>query len=137
MGRWECIQESPKIILDVAHNEHGIKALLDQLFDIKLIDATKRNLDGDIYVQLELVKYYYDTFLQIYPINSQFIGILGGFNKSILYYEDPKLTDGNQKTASLRLRGFIFFILVDKIGRALGFNDKFSQFTLSRFFSSI
>lgn len=31
MGRWECIQESPKIFLDVAHNEHGIHALLDQL----------------------------------------------------------------------------------------------------------
>ena len=31
MGRWECIQESPKIFLDVAHNEHGMHALLDQL----------------------------------------------------------------------------------------------------------
>jgi len=95
-----------------------IKALLDQLFDIKLIDATKRNLDGDINVQIELIKYYYDTYLKIYPINSQFIGILGGFNKSILYYEDPKLTDGYQKRASVRLRGYLFFILVDKIGRA-------------------
>ena len=31
MGRWECIQTNPRIILDVAHNEHGIKAMLDQL----------------------------------------------------------------------------------------------------------
>jgi dihydrofolate synthase/folylpolyglutamate synthase len=31
MGRWECIQENPRVILDVAHNEHGIKALLEQL----------------------------------------------------------------------------------------------------------
>jgi dihydrofolate synthase/folylpolyglutamate synthase len=31
MGRWECIQESPKMFLDVAHNEHGMHALLDQL----------------------------------------------------------------------------------------------------------
>ncbi len=31
MGRWECIQESPKLFLDVAHNEHGMHALLDQL----------------------------------------------------------------------------------------------------------
>lgn len=31
MGRWECIQESPKMFLDVAHNEHGMLALLDQL----------------------------------------------------------------------------------------------------------
>ncbi len=34
MGRWECIQENPKVILDVAHNEHGIKALLEQLATI-------------------------------------------------------------------------------------------------------
>jgi dihydrofolate synthase/folylpolyglutamate synthase len=31
MGRWECIQSNPRIVLDVAHNEHGIKAMLDQL----------------------------------------------------------------------------------------------------------
>jgi len=31
MGRWECIQTNPRIILDVAHNEHGVKALLEQL----------------------------------------------------------------------------------------------------------
>jgi dihydrofolate synthase/folylpolyglutamate synthase len=31
MGRWECIQSNPRIVLDVAHNEHGIKALLDQI----------------------------------------------------------------------------------------------------------
>jgi len=31
MGRWECIQESPKLFLDVAHNEHGMHALLEQL----------------------------------------------------------------------------------------------------------
>lgn len=31
MGRWECIHENPRIVLDVAHNEHGIHALLEQL----------------------------------------------------------------------------------------------------------
>lgn len=31
MGRWEIIQTSPNIVLDVAHNEHGITALLEQL----------------------------------------------------------------------------------------------------------
>jgi len=31
MGRWECLQESPKLFLDVAHNEHGMHALLEQL----------------------------------------------------------------------------------------------------------
>jgi dihydrofolate synthase/folylpolyglutamate synthase len=33
-GRWECIQESPKLILDVAHNEPGMIALLDHLAGI-------------------------------------------------------------------------------------------------------
>ncbi|MEI7588967.1 MAG: folylpolyglutamate synthase/dihydrofolate synthase family protein [Chitinophagia bacterium] len=31
MGRWECLQSSPHIVLDVAHNEHGMQALLEQL----------------------------------------------------------------------------------------------------------
>lgn len=31
MGRWECLQESPRLFLDVAHNEHGMHALLEQL----------------------------------------------------------------------------------------------------------
>jgi dihydrofolate synthase / folylpolyglutamate synthase len=31
MGRWECLQESPKLFIDVAHNEHGMHALLEQL----------------------------------------------------------------------------------------------------------
>ena len=30
-GRWECIQENPKLVLDVAHNEPGMIALLEQL----------------------------------------------------------------------------------------------------------
>jgi dihydrofolate synthase/folylpolyglutamate synthase len=34
MGRWECLQESPKLFLDVAHNEHGMHALLDQLANL-------------------------------------------------------------------------------------------------------
>ena len=31
MGRWECLQKSPKLFIDVAHNEHGMHALLEQL----------------------------------------------------------------------------------------------------------
>jgi dihydrofolate synthase / folylpolyglutamate synthase len=30
-GRWEVIQQNPKIVLDVAHNEDGIKQLASQL----------------------------------------------------------------------------------------------------------
>jgi len=35
MGRWECIQDSPRVILDVAHNEHGVHALLEQLASLQ------------------------------------------------------------------------------------------------------
>jgi dihydrofolate synthase/folylpolyglutamate synthase len=35
MGRWECIQDSPRVILDVAHNEHGVNALLEQLASLQ------------------------------------------------------------------------------------------------------
>jgi dihydrofolate synthase/folylpolyglutamate synthase len=35
MGRWECIQDSPRVILDVAHNEHGVIALLEQLASLQ------------------------------------------------------------------------------------------------------
>lgn len=31
LGRWECIQEQPKMVLDVAHNVHGMHAVLEQL----------------------------------------------------------------------------------------------------------
>jgi dihydrofolate synthase/folylpolyglutamate synthase len=31
MGRWETLSVNPRVVLDVAHNEHGIKALLEQL----------------------------------------------------------------------------------------------------------
>jgi len=30
-GRWECISKNPKIIVDTAHNAHGIKWIVDQL----------------------------------------------------------------------------------------------------------
>ena len=35
MGRWECIQDRPRVILDVAHNEHGVHALLEQLASLQ------------------------------------------------------------------------------------------------------
>ena len=35
-GRWELIQKDPTVILDVGHNEDGIKAILSHLSNIKL-----------------------------------------------------------------------------------------------------
>lgn len=58
MGRWECIQASPRIVLDVAHNEHGIKALLDQIATTKyqqLYIVTGMVKDKDIDAALSLL----------------------------------------------------------------------------------
>jgi dihydrofolate synthase/folylpolyglutamate synthase len=66
MGRWECIQTSPKVILDVAHNEHGIQALLEQLSSLhynKLHIVTGMVKDKDINAVLNLLpkeaEYYF------------------------------------------------------------------------------
>ena len=66
MGRWECIQENPRVILDVAHNEPGIQALLKQLNTIhydQLHIVTGMVKDKDIDAVLQLLpssaKYYY------------------------------------------------------------------------------
>ncbi len=66
MGRWECIQTNPRIILDVAHNEHGIKALLEQLDSLhyaQLHIITGMVKDKDVNAVLNLLpkkaKYYF------------------------------------------------------------------------------
>lgn len=66
MGRWECIQQSPRIVLDVAHNEHGIHALLEQLATIHyehLHIVTGMVKDKDVEAVLKLLpqsaSYYY------------------------------------------------------------------------------
>ncbi len=58
MGRWESIKASPRIVLDVAHNEHGIKALLDQIATTKyqqLYIVTGMVKDKDIDAALSLL----------------------------------------------------------------------------------
>ena len=66
MGRWESIQDRPRIVLDVAHNEHGIHALLEQLATLsfgKLHIVTGMVKDKDIEAVLNLLpkhaQYYY------------------------------------------------------------------------------
>ncbi len=64
MGRWECIQESPKLVLDVAHNEPGMIALLDQLEGIhyhQLHIVTGMVKDKDV-----------DSVLKLLPANATY-----------------------------------------------------------------
>ena len=58
MGRWECIQDRPRVILDVAHNEHGVNALLEQLVSLsyqQLHIVTGMVKDKDIQAVLALL----------------------------------------------------------------------------------
>jgi dihydrofolate synthase/folylpolyglutamate synthase len=97
MGRWECIQENPRVILDVAHNEHGIKALLEQLETIhyqQLHIVTGMVKDKDIHAVLNLLPknaLYYFTQSHIpraLPANelaiiANEIGILGSTHENV------------------------------------------------------
>ena len=58
MGRWECVQDSPRVFLDVAHNEHGIHALLEQLASLhyqQLYIVTGMVKDKDVQAVLQLL----------------------------------------------------------------------------------
>ncbi len=66
IGRWEMIQKQPRVILDVAHNEHGMHALLEQLSSLhypQLHIVTGMVKDKDINAVLNLLpksaKYYF------------------------------------------------------------------------------
>ena len=66
MGRWECIQKNPSVVLDLAHNEHGMHALLEQLSTLhydKLHIVTGMVKDKDVDSVLKLLpnsaQYYY------------------------------------------------------------------------------
>ena len=66
MGRWECIHENPRVVLDVAHNEPGVKELLEQLSSIhynQLHIITGMVKDKDISAVLSLLpkdaKFYF------------------------------------------------------------------------------
>ena len=97
MGRWECIQENPRVILDVAHNEHGITALLEQLETLhyqQLHIVTGMVKDKDIHAVLNLLPknaLYYFTQSHIpraLPANelaiiAKEIGILGSTHENV------------------------------------------------------
>ena len=58
MGRWECIHDRPRVILDVAHNEHGVHALLEQLTSLQyqqLHIVTGMVKDKDVQSVLQLL----------------------------------------------------------------------------------
>ena len=64
-GRYEIISNEPKIIADTAHNESGIRLLMDQI---------KRELKGNLWIILGMVADKdLDLVLQILPQNAHYI----------------------------------------------------------------
>ncbi len=66
MGRWECLQSSPNIVLDVAHNEHGMHALLEQLAtlpyeQLHIVTGMVKDKDVDAVLKLlpQKANYYF------------------------------------------------------------------------------
>ena len=94
MGRWECIQNSPRVILDVAHNEHGMQALLEQLATLyyqQLHIITGMVRDKDV-----------DAVLKLLPKNAKYY-----FTQSHI----PRALPANElaeKGASLGLKGIVY-----------------------------
>ena len=92
MGRWECIQTNPRVILDVAHNEPGMIVLLEQLESLhyqQLHIVTGMVKDKDIQAVLKLLPssaHYYFTQSHIpraLPVNelaeqANALGLNGG-----------------------------------------------------------
>lgn len=66
LGRWQILQESPKIICDTAHNKHGLEIVLEQLlkekFDtlhIVLGAVSDKDLDSILPLFPEKAMYYF------------------------------------------------------------------------------
>ncbi len=123
MGRWECIQASPRVILDVAHNEHGIHALLEQLASLhyqQLHIITGMVKDKDVQAVLELLPknaLYYFTQSHIpraLPVNelaaqANAIGLNGTSFEDVNIALDVAIKNANQQDLILVI-GSIFLV---------------------------
>ena len=99
MGRWECIQNTPRLILDVAHNEHGIHALLEQLETLhynQLHIITGMVKDKDVEAVLKLLPtkalYYYTQSHIPRALSANELAIMGNALGLIgQHYEDVNI----------------------------------------------
>ena len=123
MGRWECIQDSPRVILDVAHNEHGIHALLEQLASLhypQLHIVTGMVKDKDVQAVLQLLPknaLYYFTQAPIpraLPVaelaaQANTIGLNGHSFEDVNIALDAAIKNANQQDLILVI-GSIFLV---------------------------
>ena len=123
MGRWECIQENPRVILDVAHNEHGVHALLEQLASLhyqQLHIVTGMVKDKDIQAVLQLLPknaLYYFTQSHIpralpvdeLAVQAKAIGLNGTSFEDVNIALDTAIKNANQQDLILVI-GSVFLV---------------------------
>ena len=123
MGRWECIQDSPRVILDVAHNEHGINALLEQLTSLhypQLHIVTGMVKDKDVQAVLQLLPknaLYYFTQSHIpralpvdeLAVQAKAIGLNGTSFEDVNIALDTAIKNANQQDLILVI-GSVFLV---------------------------
>lgn len=123
MGRWECIQDRPRVILDVAHNEHGIHALLEQLASLhfqQLHIITGMVKDKDVKAVLQLLPknaIYYFTQAHIpraLPVDelvaqANTIGLNGTRFEDVNIALDTAIKNANQQDLILVI-GSVFLV---------------------------
>ena len=111
MGRWECIQTNPRVILDVAHNEPGMIVLLEQLESLhyqQLHIVTGMVKDKDIQAVLKLLPssaHYYFTQSHIpraLPVNelaeqANALGLNGGSFEDVNAALNEAIKNANHK----------------------------------------
>lgn len=123
MGRWECIKDHPRVVLDVAHNVHGIHALLEQLASLhyqQLHIVTGMVKDKDVLAVLELLPknaLYYFTQSHIpraLPVDelaaqAKVIGLNGNSFEDVNIALDAAIKNANQQDLILVI-GSVFLV---------------------------
>ncbi len=129
MGRWECISQNPRIVLDVAHNEHGIHALLEQLETISyqtLHIVTGMVKDKDIDAVLKLLptnaKYYYTQShipralaANELAVKGNAMGLKGDYFEHVNIALDTAKRNANQQDLILVIGSVFLVAEVDRI----------------------
>ncbi len=111
-GRWEIINKSPLVVLDVGHNEDGIKQVLRQLSElsskyqvIKIVIGMVRDKEVD-------------KALALFPVSYQFY-----FTNAHLPRALPA-ADLQEKAASFGLKGEVYENVNDALKAAIAEGDK-------------
>jgi dihydrofolate synthase/folylpolyglutamate synthase len=108
-GRWQVLQENPKVICDTAHNAHGLEIVMNQL---------KKEKFKQLHIVLGVVNDKdLDSILPIFPKNA------------IYYFCKPKIERGlsakilQEKAATYNLKGNIYNSISIAYKKALANSD--------------